>query len=209
MPWEYIGACGKMPEQLPYSRRPLIRRINLAVSYIGITCGWPPEGCELGVAWHQQRYAFRPLVGLHWEEGRPGGPPRDYIVNAMQALAQFASAVDWAKLWPEKRAGALEEQSEEQRLAAVLREIPAKKLADELAGKFSDACEEQGRRLLGEAPWMDFSSDLDTFSARLWDLDPVKFVTKVHALALFDLRDLDDLAPYEVALAILQAYAPE
>jgi len=56
---------------------------------------------------------------------------------------------------------------------------------------------------------MDFSSDLDTFSARLWDLDSVKFVTKVHALAPFDLRDLEDLAPYEVALTILQAYAPE
>jgi hypothetical protein len=109
---------------LPYSRRTLIRRINLATYYIGITCGWPPDGCELGVAWHEQRYAFRPLVGLHWEEGRPGGHPRDYIVKAMQALAQFVGAVDWAKLWPEESSAQQEQISDEEVLAAILREFP-------------------------------------------------------------------------------------
>jgi hypothetical protein len=53
---------------------------------------------------------------------------------------------------------------------------------------------------------LETSTDLDSFAVRLCSLDPRKFVTKVHAVAPFDLRDVRDLAPYEVALAILQAF---
>jgi hypothetical protein len=124
----------------------------------------------------------------------------------MQALAHFATAVDWAKLWAEQKSDNAEPPSDEAELAALLREIPAKDLAAALAGKFEDACDEQGRRLLGEACWLDTSTDLHCFAARLWELDPVKFVTKVPAVAPFDPRDVGDLVAYELALAVLQAF---
>ena len=73
---------------------------------------------------------------------------------------------------------------------------------------FSEAYERGGRRLLGEACWLDGDSELLNFMARLDRVDPMKLVTTVHAAAPFDLRDVEDLDPYEVALAIVQAYAP-
>jgi hypothetical protein len=208
VPWEYIGACGETPRSVPYSRRLLIWRINLAASYVGITCGWPPKGCEIGITWHEEDGEFRPLLGLHWNESQLDGPPRRYVVNAMQALAQFSIAVDWSKLWPLEQSSDKEPQSEEAQVAALLREIPAKELAKELAGKFVDACEQQGGRLHGEAYWFPTRTDLELFGGRLCSFDQVRLVKMVHAVAPFDLRDVKDLDPYEVALAILQAFPP-
>ena len=54
---------------------------------------------------------------------------------------------------------------------------------------------------------MESSSDLLQFAARLWTLDPVWLVTKVHKLEGIDLHDLADLDSYEVALTVLDALA--
>ena len=93
MPWENIGECGGA--QLPHERDRMIAEVELGAAYVRLICGAPPEGCRVGVMWHEHDGGRYATVGLHFETEEP---PWRYLSCAGEALRCFDEAVDWSPM---------------------------------------------------------------------------------------------------------------
>ncbi len=60
MPWEDVGSCGS--GQLPNDRDWIVHCYEMAISYLKFILGDSPEGCELGVMWHEHELGDYPSV---------------------------------------------------------------------------------------------------------------------------------------------------
>jgi hypothetical protein len=85
MPWEDIGECGIA--QAPDERDRMIAEVELGCRYVRLVCGEPPEGCEVGVMWHEHDLSSYATVGLSWDEGVRNEAPWIYIVRAESAIS--------------------------------------------------------------------------------------------------------------------------
>jgi hypothetical protein len=73
MPWEHVGDCGA--GQLPHERDWVLKALGLGVFYVTFVCGEPPEGCELGIMWHDHDLVDYSTVGLWWDPSVMSDPP--------------------------------------------------------------------------------------------------------------------------------------
>lgn len=99
MHWESIGDCGS--GQLPEDYDWIIWQKQWAIQYLLYSCGPPPEGCKLGLMWHEYELGDYPTIGLSWEIGRLGSEEWDYIHTCDRALSRLDRAVSWSDLRPE------------------------------------------------------------------------------------------------------------
>ena len=92
MTWESIGSTstGQMPEERSW----ILFSLRLAKIYVLHACGEPPEGCEIGVMWHEHELGSYPTLGISYEDETP----YDYIQSAERALEVFDDAVSWHEL---------------------------------------------------------------------------------------------------------------
>lgn len=63
MPWENIGECGDA--QLPDEGGRMVAEVELGCRYVELVCGEPPEGCEVGVMYHEHDMGEYATVGLY------------------------------------------------------------------------------------------------------------------------------------------------
>ncbi len=98
MPWENVGSCGS--GQLPNDRDWIIQCYELALSYLRFVMPPPPDGCELGIMWHEHELGDYPSIGLNWDF-----PQRDipwnYVNKCETLLSRFDDAVDWSSIDPD------------------------------------------------------------------------------------------------------------
>lgn len=106
MPWENIGNCGS--GQLPGDRSWTVLCYELAISYMDFVLGNPPDGCGLGIMWHEHDNGEYPTVGVHWDFPQ-SEPPWKYIRRCEIALTRFDESVEWFDISPGAIEGALEE----------------------------------------------------------------------------------------------------
>ena len=98
MPWENVGSCGD--GEFPADRDWIIHCYDMAISYLGFILGEPPDGCDLGVLWHEHELGAYPSVGVNW--GSPlTDPPWIYISRCESLLEAFDNAIDWSGIEPE------------------------------------------------------------------------------------------------------------
>lgn len=92
MPWETVGSTstGEMPGDEEW----IVFSLELAKRYVEFVCGSPPEGCELGVAWHDHELGAYPTLGVWYECSQPDA----YSAACQSALETFDEAVDWNPL---------------------------------------------------------------------------------------------------------------
>ena len=99
MPWENIGDCGS--GQLPNDRDWIVHCYEMAVSYLKFILGDPPEGCELGIMWHEHELGDYPSVGVHWDSPQSDAP-WEYINKCETLLMKFDEAVNWYDISPDR-----------------------------------------------------------------------------------------------------------
>jgi len=109
MPWENIGSCGS--GQLPNDRDWIVQCYELALSYLNFIMGTAPEGCELGIMWHEHELGDYPSVGLHWDFPQ-SEPPCNFINTCETLLERFGDAVSWSEIDPDAIAEVIEENSD-------------------------------------------------------------------------------------------------
>jgi hypothetical protein len=201
MPSIYIGKCGAA--DAASNAEWALSEIRLGVIYVKFACGPRPPDSELGVMWMEGPSGRYPAVGLQYED-EVGPVPRDYLARATRALRRFNAAVAWKNLGIEQGGPSL---TPEEELACLLRDVPPKNLADQLAGIFCEVHETNHMWLAGEASLYGLHEygELLDFSVRLWRLDPVAFVTRFHQVSKIDLRELEDADPLMVARGVLHA----
>ena len=98
MPWENIGSCGT--GQIPGDRKWIIQCYEMALSYLKFLMGDPPEGCEIGIMWHEHELGDYPSIGLHWEYPHTDAP-WDLINKYETVLERFNEAIDWSAIEPD------------------------------------------------------------------------------------------------------------
>jgi len=98
MPWENIGSCGS--GQMPYDTNWIVHCYKLALSYLNFVVGMAPEGCELGIMWHEHELGDYPSIGLFWDYPQ-NGPPWKFINKCERLLERFDAAVNWSEIKPD------------------------------------------------------------------------------------------------------------
>jgi len=111
MPWENIGSCGT--GQLPNDRNWIVQCHELALSYLNFIMGSAPEGCELGIMWHDHELGNYPSVGLHWDYPQCE-PPWKFINTCEALLERFDEAVSWFDIDPDVVAEKIEEYRDDE-----------------------------------------------------------------------------------------------
>ncbi len=119
MPWENIGDCEAA--QLPHERERMVAEVELGAGYVQLICGEPPEGCEVGVMWHEHDSGSYATVGLYWETD---DAPWDYLSCAEDALRRFDEAVDWTPIEADEE-DADDDDEEEMRMGRTLKRTPS------------------------------------------------------------------------------------
>ena len=98
MPWENVGSCGT--GQLPNDKDWILLCYEQALSYLNFVMPQPPEGCELGIMWHEYELGDYPSIGLQWDFPLDD-PPWDYINKCENILKRFNDAIDWSEIDPD------------------------------------------------------------------------------------------------------------
>ncbi len=99
MPWEHVGSCGS--GQLPGDRDWITLCYEMAILYLNFVVEEPPDGCELGIMWHEHDLGEYPSIGVHWEHPQ-SEPPWRYIRKCEIALSKFDEAIEWFDISPDE-----------------------------------------------------------------------------------------------------------
>lgn len=97
MSWEIIGCCGSGQSREDKDWNEFCQ--NMGVAYLRFVAGEMPDGCELGVIWHEDEEGEYPVVALRW------GPPRneapaEFIHKCEILLYNFDESVTWGEIDP-------------------------------------------------------------------------------------------------------------
>ncbi len=95
MPWETVGNCGS--GDLPNDSLWIDYCYHIALRYLKLALGDPPEGCELDIEWHDYELGSYPTISVHWDFPA-GDAPWKYINRAETLLEKFNDAVKWYEL---------------------------------------------------------------------------------------------------------------
>ena len=98
MPWENIGDCGS--GEIPDEREWVVQCLGMGLSYLTFILEDPPEGCELGIMWHEHELGDYPSIGIFWDFPQPDAP-WDYIRECEILLEKFDDAVAWSQIEPD------------------------------------------------------------------------------------------------------------
>ncbi len=96
MTWENVASCGS--EELPFDSW-MEYCYQMAIDYLDFVLRDPPNGCELGIMWHEHDLGEYPSVGVHWDFPQ-SEPPWTYIRKCEIALSKFDEAVEWFDISP-------------------------------------------------------------------------------------------------------------
>ena len=108
MPWEYVGGCGG--GQLPEDKDWIVFCYRMAIDYLDFVLEEPPDGCELGIMWHEHELGEYPSVGVHWDFPQ-SEPPWSYIRKVEIALSRFNRAIEWFDISPREIESAFEDSN--------------------------------------------------------------------------------------------------
>lgn len=79
----------------------------MAIDYLSFVLEEPPDGCELGIMWHEYDLGEYPSIGVHWEHPQ-SEPPWRYIRKCEIALTKFDEAIGWFDISPSEVESELE-----------------------------------------------------------------------------------------------------
>ena len=71
---------------------------DMALGFLGVALGDPPEGVKLTIAWQDHDYGPYPAIAVDWPAFAT--VPRDYIRRTEEALSELQDAVDWRRIRP-------------------------------------------------------------------------------------------------------------
>ena len=111
MPWENIGSCGS--GELPNEKDWIVQCHELGLSYLNFIVGVVPEGCDLGIMWHEHELGDYPSIGIYWDFPQ-SDPPWTLINRCETLLERFDEAVSWSEIDPDAIAEDIEEDSDEE-----------------------------------------------------------------------------------------------
>jgi hypothetical protein len=92
MSWESIGSVDT--GQLPGDEAWIEFCQKLAIQYIKLVCGEPPDGASLGIMSHDHDLGSYTTIGVYSDYSMP----HDYVSDCEIALLVFDSAISWSEL---------------------------------------------------------------------------------------------------------------